>query len=219
MVRRVGIAGQALGVSRRAGDYLPVLYQRVQELAYATARMPDQAAREMVLAVQFDHRRQVDPYGHPWKPVLEHRAMEREVDSDTYRPFDVHRHVRDTWQPAVEGSTAIIASDHLAAAPLQKAYKRRPQRLMHPLPGQGLGTWERRIQRMLKRLIYGAMMGTEKREERKLSSAIRRAARHDRRNADRVKLGLKPLRQRVTRRDRRRIDELVVRALRGGSRG
>lgn len=194
-------------VSQRVAARLPVLLEQVRGLQYAAARMPESAAREMALAVQFDHRRQVDPYGVPWAPVLEARALERGIDPDIYRPFDKSKSVRDSWQPAVEGDSAIIASDHHAAAALQKPYKRRRRRLMHPIPGQGLGAWEKRMQRMLGRLLRGAMMGEARRNELKMKAVIRREQRFQRRNEARIKAGLKPLRRRR------------VRALRGGGRG
>lgn len=198
-----------------AAKILPRLTEKVQALAYAAARLPLAASREMALAIQHDMKRQVDPYGTPHAPVVALRARERGVDADVMRRFDPSNHVRDSWYPVVRGTDAIVASDHRAAAALQPKHPRggRKRRLMHPVSEQGLGTWGKRIERMHRRLVRGAEMGAEVRAQLKAAAEQRRAARLARRNAERALLGLPPVRQRKTRSDRRRIDALVVRAI------
>lgn len=192
--------------SRLTARVLPELTRHVQMLAYVALRLPEHAAREMTLAVQFDARRQVDPYGNPWAPVRE---------GGRFRKHDPLNHVRDSYFPAVRGDDAIVASEHRAAAALQPKdpAKRRYRRLRHPIEGEGLGSWDKRIARMHRRLFVGARMGEAKREELKQAAAARKAARLARRNAERIALGKKPLKPRKVRSDRARVDALVLRAL------
>lgn len=202
-------------VNRIAERHLPALMARIQGLRYAMDRMPAAAAREMLLAVQADWKKQQDPYGDPWKPVVALRAMDREIDSDITRPFDPDRHVMESWAPLVRGGEAVLVSDHRAAGFLKRRHKGRPARRMHPDEGQGLGTWEKRIQRMLRRLIYGGSLTQEQRDTLKQNAVMRRMERHYQRNQRRVAAGLKPLQMRRTRKDRTRVDLLMRGAANG----
>jgi len=190
----------------KAKAQLPVLMGKVRELAYAAAKMPEAAAREMVLAVQHDHSRQVDPYGEQHAPTQQGQR------------FDRQRHVRDGWFPVVDGTSAMLVNNHRAAAALQRPYKGRMERLMHPVDGRGLGTWLKRFERMNRRLVHGALMGAERREATKLAATARRAARQEQRNVARAAAGLPALPAR-RRSDRARVDALVVRSLREVRRG
>ena len=199
--------------SARARAQLPVLSELIGHLAYVATRLPREASRTMMLAVQFDHRRNVDPYGSAQPPV----RMTRSARGGLARRYDPARHIADSYYPVVDGTDAIIASDHRASAALQKPFKRRPARHSHPVEGRGLGTWAKRIQKMNRDLLVGARIGEAGRAKLKADAEGRRLARHEARNAARVAKGMKalPLRARKVRRDRARIDALVARATGG----
>lgn len=196
--------------SARARQQLPVLSEFLGQLAYVAAKLPEAAAREMVLAVQFDWRRAVDPYGNAQPPV----RMTRSARGGLARRYDPARHIADSYYPVVSSDgLAIIASDHKASAALQKAYRRRPARHSHPIEGQGLGAWEKRFTKMHRDLLKGALMGATVRERLKAEAATRRQVRFEARNAARIRAGLKPLAPRKPRGDRARINALVLRAV------
>lgn len=194
-----------------ARQQLPVLSKLIEGLAYVATRLPMEASREMMLAIQYDSRRDVDPYGHA-QPMVK---MDRSIRGGLSRRYDFQRHIADSYYPVVDGTDAIVASDHIASRALQKPFKRRPGRASHPTENGGLGTWQKRIERMNRRLLFGAVLGAEKRAANKLAAEGRRAARHEQRNLARVRMGKKPLRlrARAVRSDRARIDALVSRAV------
>lgn len=195
--------------SARARQQLPVLCDLIGHLAYVAARLPEAAAREMVLAVQYDHRRNVDPYGKAQAPV----KMDRSRLGGMSRRYDAERHIADSYYPVVDGTDAIIESQHRASRALQKPFKRRPGRKSHPTEGGGLGSWGQRFSRMNRRLLIGARIGEEGRAKLKADAEARRIDRHTKRNEARVKNGLAPLKLRARRKDRARVDNLVRRAV------
>lgn len=188
--------------SAKVRQQLPVLSRLVEGLAYVAAKLPEAAAREMVLAVQYDWRRGQDPYGSAWAPVEGRR-------------YDPNRTIANDYYPVVSGTDAIIANDHRASRALQVKDPRnsRPGRRSHPTDGMGLGTWQKRIEKMNRDLLYGAVMGGGARAARKEAAALRRTERFEARNRARIASGLKPLAPRRVRSDRARVDAMVVRAI------
>lgn len=198
-------------VSARTRQQLPVLSKLLVGLSYVAAKLPAEASRTMMLAIQYDHRRDVDPYGHQ-QPMVK---MDRSRRGGLARRYDSQSHIAGNYYPVVEGMDAIVASDHRASRALQKPFKRRPGRMSHPTEGGGLGTWAKRIEKMNRDLLVGAMMGEEKRAQLKADAETRRLAAHTRRNEGRIAKGLKalPYRTRAVRKDRARIDALVAGAV------
>lgn len=202
-------------VADKSKTQLPVLHEVISNLLHAATRLAPTAARELALAVQYDHRRDVDPYGNPQAPV----RMTRSARGGMSRRYDANSTIAKSYYPVAVGTDAMIISQHRASRALQVKDPRnsRPGRRSHPDPGAGLGTWERRISRMNRRLLVGARMhyqlGDEGIAEIKAAAAARRQARFEARNLARIRIGLKPLAPRRVRADRARIDQLVERRL------
>lgn len=202
-------------MSARAKTQLPVLSEFLANLLHVATRLAPAAARELALAVQYDHRRDVDPYGNQQAPV----RMTRSARGGMARRYDYQSSIMKSYYPVAVGTDAMIISQHRASRALQVKDPRnsRPGRRSHPDPGAGLGTWERRISRMNRRLLVGARMhyqlGDEKIAEIKAAAAARKQERFDARNRARIANGLKPLAPRRVRSDRARIDQLVERRL------
>lgn len=202
-------------VSGKAKTQLPVLSEFLANLTHVATRLAPAAARELALAVQHDHRRDVDPYGNAQAPV----RMTRSRRGGMARRYDYQSKIAKSYYPIAVGTDAMIISQHRGAAALQVKDPRnsRPGRRSHPDPGAGLGTWEKRISRMNRRLLIGARMhyqlGDEGIAKIKADAAARKQARFEERNLARIRLGMKPLKPRKVRADRARIDQLVERRL------
>lgn len=210
---------------------LPVLSKLVTDLAYVATRQPRAAAIELALAVQYDWRRNVDPYGNAWAPVLptgkqlgkqdsqgrwrDTRGRFVLLNSDGTRRYDPSRHIADSYEPRVSGTDAMIVSEHRGSAALQKPYRRRPARRSHPVEGEGLGNWAPRFAKMHRDLLRGAVMGVEVRAQLKAAAALRKQERFERRNQERIAMGLRPLAPRRQRSDRARIEALAAKAIGG----
>ncbi len=216
-------------VAQTASIHLKTLVARIQHVRYAVERWPEAVAREMALAVQYDWRQQQDPLGGSWPATLARRTAAAkgavfDAKAGRYRihgkfatgeqlgtphRFDPEGHVRDSWQPFIDGETAGISSDHPGAAALQRNYKGRRARLMHPIQGSDPGAWGKRFARVLRRLLYGASLS----EEKRLALHLAKLQREARKAAARAATGKAP---RKTRSDRARVDRIVVRTLRRG---
>lgn len=146
-------------------QHLPALHEKLQTLEYAMRKAPEVASRELVAAVRYDHRRQEDPYGTAWAPT-----------QDGHR-YDPQGHVRDGWVARVEGLDVKLENTHRAAGFLGKSYKGRPARLMHPDESRGLGIWGKRVQRMLRRLLYAGSLTEAQRQDIKAKAEARAAVR------------------------------------------
>lgn len=186
-----GVHGRAVGILRRA--------VKTWERAHLGERAGVGTDLSRMLSGGRAHRRHTAPLiseGLVHQGRLTERGLAAARSSmavaDSHR-FDPQKHVMESWRPVVRGNEAMLVSEHPAAAALQRAHKGRPARLMHPIDGRGLGDWERRITRMVKRLLYGASLTSEQRESIKMRAAARRLARKPRR----------------TRKDRARINRLV----------